>query len=90
MRRDQPGYIGTARRTGNAPDLYQRAGHGTTVVPGQHVDHAADGVRPIQRRPLRPANHLDAVHDVGIELGDQQWIRDLDAVDVDLRRTRSK
>ena len=54
-------------------------------VPRDDVDDAADRVRAVERRALRAANHFDAIDRARVEARDEQRVRDLDAVDVDLR-----
>ena len=54
-------------------------------VIGDDVDDATDSIRPIERRALRAANHFDMVHRLRRELRDEQRVRDLDSIDVDLR-----
>ena len=55
------------------------------LVTRNDVDDAADRVGAVQRRTLRTANHFDAIDRVRREAADEQRIRDLDAVDIDLR-----
>ncbi len=59
-------------------------------MPGENVHDAADRVRAVQGRPLRSPDDLDVIDDVRIELRDEQWIRDLDSVHVNLGRGRAK
>ena len=54
------------------------------VVSHDDVDHPRDGVGAVQRRALRPANDFDTLDGIGAQLREEQRIRDLDAVDVDL------
>ena len=54
------------------------------------VDDAADCVRSVKRRTLRPTNHLDARHCFRIESRDKKRICDLDPVHIDLRITHSE
>ena len=49
------------------------------------VDHATDSVRSVECCALRATNYLDPLHGLRRELGDEQRIGELDAVDVDLR-----
>src|SRR5919197_4294669 len=54
------------------------------VVTRYDVDDATDRIGAIERGALWPANHLDALDRVRAQLGEQEWVRDLDAIDVDL------
>ena len=71
------------RQTGRAAELGTVALAGT-IVAHNDIDDAADRIRAIQCRALRPANDLDALDRVRTQLRKQQWIRHLDAIDVDL------
>src|SRR5687768_16389799 len=56
-----------------------------TGMPTDNVDHAADRVRAIERRPLRAPNDLDSLDRLWREVGDDQRVGDLDTIDIDLR-----
>src|SRR6476661_682300 len=58
----------------------------TTVVTHDDIHDAGDRVRTVERGPLWPANDVDALDRVRTQLGEEEWIGDLDAVDVHLRR----
>ena len=57
---------------------------------GDDVDHATDRIGAVERRSLRSANYLDAIHRLRRELQDKQWISELDAIDVDLGITSAE
>src|SRR6476620_6166305 len=56
-----------------------------SVVTRHDVDDATDRVSPVKCRALRTADDLDALDGLGSELRHQQRIRELDAVDINLR-----
>src|SRR5688500_11803056 len=65
---------GHARR---ALELQTLSGRGHAIVARRDVDDAAVRVRAIQCRALRPTNDLEPLDRRGIELPDEQRVRDL-------------
>src|SRR5262249_2134033 len=54
------------------------------IVSRHDVHDTADRVGAVQRGPLWAANHFDVIDRARREPTQQEWVRDLDAVDVDL------
>ena len=67
-----------------APKRATRHGVTTPFMTRDHVHHPADRIRPVERSALRATNQLDAVDRVGVHLRDEQRVRHLDPIEVDL------
>ncbi len=83
---------GEVRRRHAEPPMHVRARRSALrdVVARHDVRDAAQRVRAVQGAALRPTNHLDVIDRLRRDACHQQRVGDLDAVDVDLRRTRTE
>ena len=54
------------------------------IVAGNNVHDSTDRIRSVQRRTLRTANDFHAIDTIGIDLRENQRIRDFNTVDVNL------